>query len=96
MLTALVFANSTPGALAVTLSSLVAAVAEGLVSHAVVILPAPDPAAERIADAMGATVVIAASNHWQFTDIEYKNCKKVSSYFTATRVFKSGNCCNAG
>jgi hypothetical protein len=65
MLTALVHANSSPGALALTLSSLVPAVAEGLISHAVVMLPAADTAAERIADAMGATVIIAASGHWQ-------------------------------
>jgi hypothetical protein len=65
MLTALVHAASTPGALAATLSSLVPAVAEGLVSNAVVMLPVPDPDAERIADAMGATVVIAANGHWQ-------------------------------
>lgn len=65
MLTALVHANAMPAALAVTLSSLVPAVAEGLVSQAVVILPALDPAAERIADAMGATVIIAVSGHWQ-------------------------------
>lgn len=65
MLSALVHANSTPGALAVTLSSLVSAVAEGLVSHAVVIVPTADPAAERIADAMGASVITAASGPWQ-------------------------------
>jgi hypothetical protein len=65
MLTALIHANATPGALASTLSSLVPGVAEGLVSHAVVIMPDADPASERIADAMGASVIIAASDHWQ-------------------------------
>jgi hypothetical protein len=65
MLTALVHANSTPGALAATLSSLVPAVAEGLVSHAVVIVPAADAAAERIADAMGATVINPGTGRWQ-------------------------------
>ncbi len=59
MLTALVSSNSTPGALAATLSALVPAVAEGLVSHAVVMLPRPDPDSERIADAMGASLVTA-------------------------------------
>jgi hypothetical protein len=62
MLTALVHAASTPGPLAVTLSSLVPAVAEGLVSHAVVLLPAGDRNGERIADAMGATVMSATTN----------------------------------
>lgn len=65
MLTALIHAKTTSGALAVTLSSLVPAVAEGLVSHAVVVMAAADPDAERIADAMGASVVIAPSGHWQ-------------------------------
>lgn len=65
MLTALIHANSTPAALAVTLSSLVPAVAEGLLSHAVVIMPVADAAAERIADAMGATIIVAAAGHWQ-------------------------------
>lgn len=57
MLTVLVQSNSTPGALAATLSALVPAVAEGLVSHAVVMLIGNSPDSERIADAMGATIV---------------------------------------
>lgn len=65
MLTAIVHANSTPGALAATLSSLVPAVAEGLLSHAVVVMTAADADCERIADAMGATVIVAASGPWQ-------------------------------
>ena len=65
MLTALVHARSTPGALAVTLAALVPAVAEGLVSHAVVVLAGQDPDGERIADAMGATVIVAGDAPWQ-------------------------------
>jgi hypothetical protein len=64
MLTALVHANATPGALAATLSALVPAVADGLISHAVVVLPQADAASERIADAMGATVLIQSGGHW--------------------------------
>jgi len=65
MLTALIHSRTTPGALAATLSGLVPAVAEGLVSHAVVALPTPDPAAERIADAMGATLILVARDPWR-------------------------------
>ncbi len=65
MLTVLVHANSTPGALAATLSALVPAVAEGLVSHAIVMLEKPDQNCERIADAMGATLFIVPDPPWQ-------------------------------
>ena len=65
MLNVLVSSRSTPSALALTLSGLVPAVAEGLISHAVVVLAVPDANAERIADAMGATVVTAAALPWQ-------------------------------
>ncbi|MCU0885747.1 MAG: hypothetical protein MUC44_12540 [Beijerinckiaceae bacterium] len=65
MLTALVLARSKPGALAVTLAALVPAVAEGLVSHAVVVLFGADADGERIADAMGATVIQAGSAPWR-------------------------------
>ncbi len=70
MLTALVQAHSTPGALAATLSALVPAVAEGLISHAVVMLPSASPDSERIADAMGATIIRTTDDstrdqHWR-------------------------------
>jgi hypothetical protein len=65
MLTALVHARSNPGALAVTLAALVPAVAEGLVSHAVVVLAGKDMDSERIADAMGATVIQAGDAPWR-------------------------------
>lgn len=64
MLTALVHARSTPEALAFSLSALVPAVAEGLVSHAVVILGAERSSTERIADAMGATVLVPSAEPW--------------------------------
>lgn len=65
MLTAIVHARAQPMALAETLASLVPAVAEGLMSHAVVINDAPDGSIDRIADAMGATLIIAASEPWR-------------------------------
>jgi hypothetical protein len=65
MLSAVVHASANPSDLAVTLAALVPAVAEGLMSHAVVVLEADNPAAERIADAMGASLVMAAANPWR-------------------------------
>jgi hypothetical protein len=65
MLTALVHAKSTPEALAFSLSALVPAVAEGLISHAVVILGPDRPSTERIADAMGATVLTPLREPWR-------------------------------
>jgi hypothetical protein len=58
MLTVIVRGSGNPAQLALTLSSIVPAVAEGLVGHGVVLIPAADQDAERIADAMGADVVI--------------------------------------
>jgi hypothetical protein len=64
MLTALVHAGSTPGALAATLSSLVPAVAAGLMSHAVVAMRQGDAEAERIADALGAAAAFFTASPW--------------------------------
>ncbi len=52
------------------MSALVPAVAEGLISHAVVMLPGTGPDSERIADAMGATIIRTKDDgtrdqHWR-------------------------------
>ncbi len=65
MLTAVVHAGANPSDLALTLSALVPAVAEGLMSHAVVVQERPDPACERIADAMGASLVTGSGDPWR-------------------------------
>jgi hypothetical protein len=65
MLSALVRTSSAPGALALTLAGLVPAVAEGLLSHAVVLTRKPDADSERIADAMGASLVASPSQDWR-------------------------------
>ena len=59
MITALVSTVGGPEALATTLSALVPAVADGLIGDAVVLARSPDPQAERIAEAVGATFVVA-------------------------------------
>jgi hypothetical protein len=64
MLTAVVRMRGEAQGLALTLSSLVPAVAEGLMNHAVVVLDRPDGLAERIADAMGATMLISPADPW--------------------------------
>jgi hypothetical protein len=51
-------------ALVVTLSSLVPAVADGLLCDAVILSKEADPAVERAADAMGATVVVDPEGSW--------------------------------
>jgi hypothetical protein len=63
MLTALVDVRSGVEALAATLSSLVPAVAEGLVADAVVLASAPDGALLRVVDEVGATLVTVAWPH---------------------------------
>jgi hypothetical protein len=52
-------------ALAVTLSALVPAVAEGLVGDAVVMVRKPDPAVEAVADAVGATLLVEPEGSWR-------------------------------
>lgn len=64
MLTAIVHVAGQPMALAETLTALVPAVAEGLMSHAVVVSSAQDEDVERIADAMGATLIVAPARPW--------------------------------
>jgi hypothetical protein len=60
MISALVLANGRLEALATTLSALIPAVADGLIGDAVVLTPAPDQQAERVAEAVGAAFVVAA------------------------------------
>lgn len=52
-------------ALAVTLSALVPAVADGLVGDAVVLVRRPDDAVARVADAVGAGIVTAEGHDWR-------------------------------
>ncbi len=65
MLTAIIHAKRSPEALAVTMSALVPAVADGLMSHAVVALQGDDPDGARIADAMGAALVTVRHDAWR-------------------------------
>lgn len=58
MITALVRVEHGVEALAVTLSALVSAVAEGLVADAVVLTHRNDDSVDRIADALGASLVV--------------------------------------
>jgi hypothetical protein len=63
MITALVRVEGGVEALAVTLSALVSAVAEGLVADAVVLTAREDPAIARVADALGAGIVVLERDH---------------------------------
>jgi hypothetical protein len=65
MITVLIRVTRGPEALAVTLSSLVPAVAAGLVGDAVVLAPEPDEAVARVADATGATLVVTEDRSWR-------------------------------
>lgn len=59
MLSALIYAKRGPEALAVTLSSLVPGVAEGVIADAVVIADEHDPALAHISEAIGAEFVVS-------------------------------------
>ncbi|TVR07228.1 MAG: hypothetical protein EA385_13210 [Salinarimonadaceae bacterium] len=59
MLSALILSRNGPESLAVTLSALVAGVAQGVVADAVVIVEKHDPDSASIADATGAEYVVA-------------------------------------
>jgi len=65
MITVLVRVTRGPEALAVTLSSLVPAVAAGLVGDAVILAPEPDEALARVADATGATLLVTGDRSWR-------------------------------
>ena len=58
MISVLVRVEHGVDALVVTLSALVPAVADGLLCDAVILVKAADPAVERVADALGASVVV--------------------------------------
>jgi hypothetical protein len=65
MITVLVRVTRGPEALAVTLSSLVPAVAAGLVGDAVILAPEPDEALARVADATGAILLVTGDRSWR-------------------------------
>ncbi|MBL0403985.1 hypothetical protein JKG68_08425 [Microvirga aerilata] len=64
MITVLVRVTHGPEALAATLSALVPAVAEGLVGDAVILCERQDSALAMVADAAGATLVVADGAAW--------------------------------
>jgi hypothetical protein len=64
MITVLVRVSHGPEALAVTLSALVPAVAAGLIGDAVILAEKPDDILAEVADAAGATLVIAQRGSW--------------------------------
>jgi hypothetical protein len=64
MITVLIWVSHGPEALAITLSALVPAVAEGLVADAVVLTDGSDGDVARVAEAAGATLVTASAGSW--------------------------------
>src|SRR3712207_1167067 len=64
MITVLVRVSHGPEALAATLSALVPAVAEGLVGDAVILADRQDETLAKVADAAGATFVVAERGSW--------------------------------
>jgi hypothetical protein len=65
MITALIRTTHGPGALAVTLSALVPAVAAGLVGDAIIVARAHDETIDQVADASGAALVVTEGNPWK-------------------------------
>jgi hypothetical protein len=65
MITVLVRVTHGPEALAATLSALVPAVAAGLVGDAVILAGRPDEGVSRVADAAGATLIVAQDASWR-------------------------------
>lgn len=65
MISVLIRVSHGPEALAVTLSSLVPAVAAGLIGDAVILAPPPDETLARVADAAGATLIVGEDVTWQ-------------------------------
>lgn len=64
MITVLVRVTHGPEALAATLSALVPAVAAGLIGDAVILAERQDETLEKVADAAGATLVVAQRASW--------------------------------
>jgi hypothetical protein len=65
MITVLIRVSHGPEALVMTLSSLVPAVADGLVGDAVIIAPVRDDDTAAVADASGATLVVSDDQSWR-------------------------------
>ena len=65
MITVLIRVTQGPEALAVTLSALVPAVADGLVADAIILTATRDEAIAGVAEAAGATLVVAPVLSWQ-------------------------------
>jgi hypothetical protein len=65
MITVLIRVRHGAEALAVTLGALVPAVIDGLIGDAVVVTPTPDGAVAAIAEAAGATLVVASDDSWR-------------------------------
>jgi hypothetical protein len=65
MITAVVSARGSVEALGVTLSALVAGVADGLIGDAVIVSPVSAPAIDRVADAVGAVLIVTGDNPWR-------------------------------
>src|SRR3712207_4537815 len=64
MITVLVRVTHGPDALAATLSALVPAVAAGLIGDAVILADRQDDTLAKVADAVGATLVVAGRGSW--------------------------------
>ena len=64
MITVLIRVKHGPEALAVTLSALVPAVADGLVADAVMLVSKADDTIASVAEAVGATLVVSARGDW--------------------------------
>lgn len=64
MITVLIRVRQGPEALAVTLSALVPAVAAGLVGDAIILSEQDDEILSKVADAVGATLVVAKGASW--------------------------------
>jgi hypothetical protein len=64
MITVLVRVTHGPEALAATLSALVPAVAAGLIGDAVILTGKQDETLEKVADAAGATLIVAERDSW--------------------------------
>lgn len=65
MITAIIRVKHGPEALSVTLSALIPAVAAGLVGDAVILAEKQDTALAKVADAVGATLVVTEEKSWK-------------------------------
>ena len=65
MITALIRVRHGPEALAATVEALVPAVAAGLIGDAVILVAREDATVAKVADAVGASLVVAADGSWE-------------------------------